>query len=201
MKCPKMYVNLIHEHLDGDITKENELLLKEHLHQCKGCQQHMHQLKRTIAFVQSTSHIELPMNFTTGVMAGLPREKNRIRMNRWFTNHPILSAAAVFVLLMSGTVFSAWETDEDFSVSKQSNLVIHDKTVVVPKGETVKGDITVRNGDIKIEGKVDGNVTVIHGDKYLASAGEVTGNIEELDKIFDWVWYNVKTHAKQAVDF
>jgi anti-sigma factor RsiW len=122
-------------------------------------------------------------------------------MNRWFTNHPILSAAAVFVLLMSGTVFSAWETDEDFSVSKQSNLVIHDKTVVVPKGETVKGDITVRNGDIKIEGKVDGNVTVIHGDKYLASAGEVTGNIEELDKIFDWVWYNVKTHAKQAVDF
>jgi cytoskeletal protein CcmA (bactofilin family) len=102
---------------------------------------------------------------------------------------------------MSGTVFSAWETDEDFSVSKQSNLVIHDKTVVVPKGETVKGDITVRNGDIKIEGKVDGNVTVIHGDKYLASAGEVTGNIEELDKIFDWVWYNVKTHAKQAVDF
>ncbi|MES9793141.1 anti-sigma factor, partial [Priestia megaterium] len=42
---------------------------------------------------------------------------------------------------------------------------------------------------------------VIHGDKYLASAGEVTGNIEELDKIFDWVWYNVKTHAKQAVDF
>jgi anti-sigma factor RsiW len=196
-----MYVNLIHEHLDGDITKENELLLKEHLHQCKGCQQHMHQLKRTIAFVQSTSHIELTMNFTAGVMAGLPREKNRIRMNRWFTNHPILSAAAVFVLLMSGTVFSAWETDEDFSVSKQSNLVIHDKTVVVPKGETVKGDITVRNGDIKIEGKVDGNVTVIHGDKYLASAGEVTGNIEELDKIFDWVWYNVKTHAKQAVDF
>ncbi|MEI2363419.1 anti-sigma factor [Priestia megaterium] len=201
MKCPKMYVNLIHEHLDGDITKENELLLKEHLHQCKGCQQHMYQLKRTIAFVQSTSHIELPMNFTAGVMAGLPREKNRIRMNRWFTNHPILSAAAVFVLLMSGTVFSAWETDEDFSVSKQPNLVIHDKTVVVPKGETVKGDITVRNGDIKIEGKVDGNVTVIHGDKYLASAGEVTGNIEELDKIFDWVWYNVKTHAKQAVDF
>ncbi|MCG0041287.1 anti-sigma factor, partial [Escherichia coli] len=66
----------------------------------------MHQLKRTIAFVQSTSHIELPMNFTAGVMAGLPREKNRIRMNRWFTNHPILSAAAVFVLLMSGTVFS-----------------------------------------------------------------------------------------------
>jgi anti-sigma factor RsiW len=196
-----MYVNLIHEHLDGDITKEDEQLLKEHLHQCKGCQQHMYQLKRTIAFVQSTSHIELPMNFTAGVMAGLPREKNRIRMNRWFTNHPILSAAAVFVLLMSGTVFSAWETDEDFSVSKQSNLVIHDKTVVVPKGETVKGDITVRNGDIKIEGKVDGNVTVIHGDKYLASAGEVTGNIEELDKIFDWVWYNVKTHAKQAVDF
>lgn len=106
MKCPKMYVNLIHEHLDGDITKEDELLLKEHLHQCKGCQRHMHQLKRTIAFVQSTSHIELPMNFTAGVMAGLPREKNRIRMNRWFTNHPILSARCICAVNVRHGVFS-----------------------------------------------------------------------------------------------
>lgn len=32
MKCLKMYVNFIYEYLDGDIIKENELLLKEYLY-------------------------------------------------------------------------------------------------------------------------------------------------------------------------
>lgn len=117
-------------------------------------------------------------------------------MNRWFINYLIFSVVVVFVLLMFGIVFLVWEMDEDFFVLKQLNLVIYDKIVVVLKGEIVKGDIIVRNGDIKIEGKVDGNVIVIYGDKYLVFVGEVIGNIEELDKIFDWVWYNVKIYVK-----
>ncbi|TYR78126.1 anti-sigma factor [Priestia megaterium] len=201
MKCSSAYVNLIHQYLDGDITKENEKLLKQHLQQCEDCQQHLKQLKKTIALVQSTSHIDVPMNFTANVIAGLPKEKKTIRINRWFTNHPFLTAAAVFLLLMSGTTFSAWNTNEDFSVSKQSNLVIENETVIVPKGEVVKGDVTVRNGDIKVEGKVEGNITVINGNKYLASAGEVTGDIEELDQMFEWVWYNIKVNVKDALHF
>ena len=50
----------------------------------------------------------------------------------------------------------------------------------------------VRNGDIRIEGTVEGNVTVVNGDKYLASAGEVTGEIEEINEIFSWLWYQIK---------
>ncbi|MBY6024533.1 anti-sigma factor [Nitratireductor sp. DP7N14-4] len=200
MKCSSSYVNLIHEYLDGDLTKENEQLLKQHLQECDACQEHFKQLKRTIAFVQSTSHIDTPMNFTANIMAGLPKEKNAVRMNRWFTNHPFLTAAAVFTLLMSGATFSAWNTNEEFAVSKQDNLVIENKTVIVPAGEVVKGDVTVRNGDIKVEGKVDGNITIINGDQYLASAGEVTGDIKELDQMFEWIWYNVKNGVKDAVN-
>ncbi|WEZ08687.1 zf-HC2 domain-containing protein [Priestia flexa] len=200
MKCSSSYVNLIHEYLDGDLTKENEQLLKQHLQECDACQEHFKQLKRTIAFVQSTSHIDTPMNFTANIMAGLPKEKSAVRMNRWFTNHPFLTAAAVFTLLMSGATFSAWNTNEEFAVSKQDNLVIENKTVIVPAGEVVKGDVTVRNGDIKVEGTVDGNITVINGDQYLASAGKVTGDIEELDQMFEWIWYNVKNGVKDAVN-
>ena len=51
--------------------------------------------------------------------------------------------------------------------------------MIIPEGEVVKGDVTVRNGKLIIEGEVDGNVTVINGEKYMASAGKVTGDIEE----------------------
>jgi hypothetical protein len=54
----------------------------------------------------------------------------------------------------------------------------------------------VQNGDIRIEGKVIGNVTVINGHEYLASAGSVTGEIEMVNKIFDWLWFKMKNAGK-----
>ena len=50
----------------------------------------------------------------------------------------------------------------------------------------------VRNGKLKIEGEVDGNVTVINGEQYMASAGKVTGDIEEINEVFEWIWYHIK---------
>jgi hypothetical protein len=57
----------------------------------------------------------------------------------------------------------------------------------------------VRNGEIKVEGKVNGNVTVINGNQYLASAGQVTGEIQELDQLFEWVWYTIKSNVTNAL--
>jgi anti-sigma factor RsiW len=101
---------------------------------------------------------------------------------------------------MMGSLFSAWNQDREFSVSKQKNLVVKNNTVIVPKGEVVKGDVVVRNGTLKIEGEVKGNVTVINGEKYLASAGHVTGEIDEVNEVFDWIWYYMKQTAKEVVD-
>ena len=49
----------------------------------------------------------------------------------------------------------------------------------------------MKNGDIVIEGEVDGNVTVING-QYMASTAVVTGQIEEIDEMFEWLWYKIK---------
>lgn len=199
MKCVQ-YIDFMHDYLDGDITKENETTLKGHLHSCEGCQQHFKELKKAIAFVQSTSHIEAPANFTMNVMARLPKENKRVKFNRWFKMHPFMTAASLFILLMFGSLMSSWTNSQEFSVSKQNGLVINEETVVVPKGKVVEGDIVVRNGDIKIEGKVKGNVTVINGNQYLASAGQVTGKVEELDQLFEWVWYTFKSNVKNALN-
>lgn len=105
-----------------------------------------------------------------------------------------------------GQSFSSWNTGHNLSVSKQPNLIVKNDTVIVPEGEVVKGDVVVRNGSLRIDGQIDGNVTVINGtvingEKYLASAGDVTGEIEEINVIFEWVWYHLKNMAKEAINF
>jgi anti-sigma factor RsiW len=199
MSCSSEFVQLLHKYMDHEVTSEEEKKIKEHLQTCKECYQHFHELEKTVALVKSTSHIEAPTDFTKAVMDKLPKEKRTVSWRRWFKGHPLLAAASMFVLLMTGSLFSAWNEDQDFSVSKQSNLVVENSKVTVPKGEVVKGDVTVKNGELIIEGTIQGDVTVINGDNYLAQAGQVTGEIEEVDELFEWLWYHIKSISQDVV--
>jgi anti-sigma factor RsiW len=199
MSCSSEFVQLLHKYMDHEVTSEEEKKIKEHLQTCKECYQHFHELEKTVALVKSTSHIEAPIDFTKAVMDKLPKEKRTVSWKRWFKGHPLLAAASMFVLLMTGSLFSAWNEDQDFSVSKQSNLVVENSKVTVPKGEVVKGDVTVKNGELIIEGTIQGDVTVINGDNYLAQAGQVTGEIEEVDELFEWLWYHIKSISQDVV--
>jgi len=197
--CPEQIIELMHEYLDEEITPDQERILREHLQNCKECEAIFNELNKTIAFVKSVSLMQVPDDFTANVLSRLPKEKRKIWMQRWLKNHPLLAAASLFLILMMGSVFSTWNQDREFSVSKQKNLIVKNNTVIVPKGETVKGDVIVRNGTLEIEGEVQGDVTVINGEKYLASAGHVTGQIEEVNEVFDWIWYHIKKTAQDVV--
>lgn len=190
----------MHEYLDEEISVEHEKELKLHLHQCADCYNYFHELEKAIALVKSTSHIQAPSDFTANLMAKLPKEKRKVGVQRWLRHHPLLTAASLFIVLMMGSMFSTWNQEQEFSVSKQPNLIVQNDMVIVPEGEVIKGDVVVRNGTIKIEGQVDGNVTVINGEKYLASAGHVTGDIKEVNEVFDWIWYHIKKTAKDVVN-
>ena len=195
--CPQHIVEYMHEYLDGDISREHEQVLKKHLKTCEKCQKHMHELSDTIAFVTSAAHITAPPHFEEEVMKRLPRPKNRVGVQKWLRRHPLLIAAAMFMLLMGGTLIGNYTNDDQFSVTKQPNLIVDGQTVIVPEGEVVKGDIVVKNGDIVIEGEVDGSVTVING-KYMASTSVVTGEVKEINEVFEWIWYEMK---RMASDF
>jgi anti-sigma factor RsiW len=198
--CPEQIIELMHDYLDEELDLEKEKILRDHLKSCKECEMIFNELKKTDAFIRGISHMQAPPDFTANVLARLPKEKKRIWMQRWFTNHPMLTAASVFIILMMGSLFSTWSQDQEFSVSKQKNLVVKNDTVIVPKGETVKGDVVVHNGNVRIEGEVQGDVTVINGEKYLASAGHVTGQIEEVNEVFDWIWYHMKRTTQDVLD-
>ena len=51
-------------------------------------QKHLHEMEKSIALVQSTSHLTAPANFTANVLANLPKEKRTASINRWLKAHP-----------------------------------------------------------------------------------------------------------------
>lgn len=195
--CPKQIVHYMHAYLDGEIEKDAKEELKIHLETCESCKRHYLELKKTIAFVQSASHITAPPGFVAGVMELLPRETKKMGIKRWFKNHPFFTAAALFLLLMGGGFFSMLEqTDDHFAFTKNSELKVENETVIVPAGTVIEEDVFVENGNIRIEGAVDGNVTVINGERYMAAAGSVTGEVEEIDRVFGRLWYEIKSLFK-----
>ena len=197
--CQQPVIHLMHAYLDGDISRDEEQTLQEHLNACPQCQDMMEEFKMSEQLLHSASPIEAPVGFVSGVMTRLPKEKSQAGISRILRRHPFMAAAALFFLLMSATLFSNFSNNQQFSFTKQPNLVIEGETVVVPAGEIIKGDMVVKNGNIRIEGEVDGNVTVIRGSKYMASTAVVTGNIEEIDKAFDWLWYKIKELVKDVI--
>lgn len=211
MKCNNEASGLMHKYLDGDLNQQEEEQLRHHLENCETCQAHFHELKRTITLIQSAEHTPAPANFTSNVMRKLPIEKGHIKYRRWFKAHPILTAAAIFFVFMISGVFSAWNQDSQLVVSKQENLVIKGNTVIVPEGVTVDGDLLVKNGNLLVKGTIDGDVTMVNGklveeqhiegEGLMASVGEVNGELEHVDQVFEWIWYNLKTLFKSIFAF
>jgi anti-sigma factor RsiW len=200
MNCPTEFIQLMHKFLDEEITETEGDKLREHIKKCEECNQHFQELKKSIAFVQSTSHIQGPdEDFTMRIMQNLPKENKTVGIKRWFVSHPILTAASLFLLLMTGSLFSVWNDNNNFSVSKQPNLVVNNDTVIVPEGKVIEGDVTVKNGSLIIEGEIRGNVTIVNGEQVMASAGNVTGEIRVVDEMFEWLWFNIKQTTRDAI--
>lgn len=212
MDCNREYAQLMHQYLDGDLNQQEEAILRLHLEGCEVCQKHFHELKRTLTFIQSAEHISVPESLSSKVMQNLPTEKKHVKYKRWFKAHPVLTAAAIFFVLMIGSVFSSWNQDSQLVVSKQENLVIEGDTVIVPEGITVPGDLLVKNGDLMVKGTIEGDVTIVNGElledgsmlgeeSLMASVGEVNGELNHVDQFFEWIWYTFKNLFKGIFTF
>ncbi|TES49925.1 anti-sigma factor [Shouchella lehensis] len=202
------YNELIHIYLDGDATPEQKAELYAHMDVCPECKAHVNELKKAIAFIQSSSHIEAPADFTTSVMNQIPKKKKRVpKVKRLFKKHPILVAAAVFFLMMSTAVFSTWTQNDSIVVSGNGPFVI-DKVngvVTVPEGAVIDGDLMVRNGTLQLDGEVRGDILLLNSsfdkDSLYASPNQVTGDIEEVDQFLHWIWFNTKDFFTDVFSF
>lgn len=192
MKCDKQVINLMHEYLDGDISKENEKYLSSHLEKCEACQIHFRELKETVALITTNVDMKPSEDFTLKVMENLPVESKSKKITRWMKVHPIFTAAAIFFIFMFGGILSEWNQSEKLTYPKGMNLVVENDTVIVPEGVVIEDNITIKNGDLHVEGEVKGDVVVINGNHLTASTGNVAGEIQEIDRMFSWIWYQIK---------
>lgn len=192
MKCAPELVELMHKVIDEEADAQERRQLLTHLKTCQACKRHFEELRYTATMMQNAPRPKVPDHFTANVLARLPKEKPSTSIRRWFHLHPLATAAAIFLLFMTSYFASVWSGPQKVSVMGEGNVQQTEQTVIVPEGETIKGDLVVRNSDLKIEGTVEGNVTLINGKKLMASAGQVTGEIEEVNQVIEWIWYEMK---------
>ncbi|MFC7394602.1 anti-sigma factor [Scopulibacillus cellulosilyticus] len=193
MACSLEMKQLIDAVLDKEAATWEQEKLKAHIQACDNCKQHYHQLVKSVDLIKQLDQQHPPEHFTASVLSCIAAPNREYKYKRWMKRHPVMTAAAIFIFLMLGYVFSLWEqTPFQAMVKGKGRVEYHGHTVVVPKDEVIKGDLIVQNGKAKIEGKVKGNVVLINSHSLLASAGHVTGKIEKVNQIMEWAWYYIK---------
>ena len=195
MDC-KIAALWIHEYLDGELPHDRAESLRCHFRECPACRAHFDSLAQTEAFVRAIPPVSAPDGLGSRIMAGLPkRRRPAAAWAGWVRRHPGLAAAALFVAVMLSSFAAMWNQDSQLTVSGPDleNVVVEGKTVVVPEGKVVSGDLTIVNGSVQVLGEVRGNLTVIDGEIMLASTAHIAGQAEEIHRAIDWAWYKVKS--------
>ncbi|RKP48968.1 anti-sigma factor [Cohnella endophytica] len=196
MKC-NVAVVFMHDYLDGDLAREDTLQLQQHLKHCPACLSRYESLERTDAFVKAMPMEKAPDNLSYRIMKSLPSSRRPAAWTSWVRRHPAVSAAAIFMVVMLSSFVSMWNQSQELSVSGPDleHVVFEGRTVIVPAGQKVTGDLTVVNGDVQVLGDLEGNLTVIDGSvKPLASTAHIAGQVKTIDRAVDWFWYKVSSY-------
>lgn len=198
----------MHDYLDDELPQDDVLQLKTHLLACPACRERFEQLERTEALTHKLMDVRIvagadqSLQLKKRIMSGLPLKSRKAGWTRWIRNHPAVTVAAVFTLVMFSSFLAMWQQDTVLTVrgTDLAQLVIEGDTVTVPQGALVKGDLTIENGKANVLGDVDGNVTVIEGSLYQASTAHISGKVKTIDQALDWFWYKV-THSISSLAY
>jgi hypothetical protein len=184
----------IHEYLDGDLSREEIGRLQQHLQSCSTCSARLDSLEKTNALFQALPAEAPPSYLTDRIMKSLPKTRRPTAWTSWVRRHPAVSAAAIFMVVMLSSFVAMWNQDQELSVSGDlDHVIIQGNKVIVPAGQHVEGNLTVVNGIAEIDGEVEGDLTVIDGSYTLASTAHIAGEIKEIDRAVDWIWYKVSS--------
>jgi anti-sigma factor RsiW len=193
MDC-KEAILLMHDYLDGDVTGPEAAQLKKHLIGCANCRERYTKLEKAGALVSSLKPVYAPSHMTTSaIMQSLPAPTKRSAWVKWPRRHPAASVAAIFFMVMLGSFLTMWNEDTQLVVhgSDLEQVVIKGNTVVVPEGHTVQGNLIIENGQIEVNGKINGNLVVIDGNYALASTAQISGDITSVNQAVEWIWFKL----------
>jgi anti-sigma factor RsiW len=194
MNC-KEALPLIHEYLDGYLQGSEAKELKAHLLACTDCRSTFNQMETCEALIRSLPKAAASSELSAQIMANLPPVKKRSSFMKWIKLHPAVSVAVVFLMVMIGSFLSMWNDQTELLVQGPdlNDIVIQGNKVIVPKGHTVDGNLTVQRGIVEVEdgANVKGNLTIIDGRLNLASTAYISGQITPIDDAVSWAWFKV----------
>lgn len=205
MACQE-YKKWIDDFLDEELLQTQVNELHQHLDQCPDCQTHLQELEKVKLLLKSQAHVKAPDHFIDSVMQSLPKASLSEKMKHWMKGHPLLVAVSLFILLMAGSIMTIWSEGQNqlyVSAPNMDQLIVdlERNMVIVPDGETINGDLVVRNGNVEVRGEVTGDVIVTEGHIYLASTAHIVGHVEEIDQFMNWAWYHIQRWIKEAIQF
>lgn len=194
MKCQEA-IPKIHEYLDGDLHGCALVDLNQHVALCPECSSRLAKLEKADALIHYLPKGKVPEDLTEKIMNAIPafRQMKQRPWRQWVKRHPAASAASVFVIVMMCSFLSLWYQDAELSVqgADLDKVIIEGDLVLVPEGQTLEGDLLVENGKVQIDGKVNGNITVIDGSVNLASTAYISGKVTKVNQVLDWIWYKI----------
>ncbi|WP_199615057.1 zf-HC2 domain-containing protein [Paenibacillus alkalitolerans] len=190
MQC-KEALPLMHDYLDGQLNATRQLELRYHLRDCPACSSRFRALEKTEALVKVLERPQTPDDLTAKIMANLPPAPVRRSWVSWVRRHPAATAAAAFLIVMISSFLSMWNQGTQLIVKGDDldGVFIEGRNVIVPENSTMKGSLVVENGTVQVDGDVKGNLTVIDGKAVLASTAHISGQVTEVDRALDWIWY------------
>ncbi|SDN85360.1 zf-HC2 domain-containing protein [Alkalicoccus daliensis] len=201
MACSREKQTLINQYMDEEMTLQETKQFEEHVNSCAECKQHVTELKKTIAIVQSASHFEAPASLTANVMNKLPKQPKTKKWQMWMRKNPMIITAATFFLIFLVSLSAAFGGEDEIVVRGEGHFIINEseRIVIVPEGSSISGDLLIRNGDVEVNGEVEGDVTVINGEHLQASTAQISGDIEEINEAFEWIWYELKNFFTKVI--
>ncbi|SEQ34809.1 hypothetical protein [Piscibacillus halophilus] len=211
MACNQIFEEELHRLLNSELTHDEENCLKHHLMECKECQTHYQELKKVDHQLLEIEDVQIPNDLKQNILNQLPKDSKTKKFSKSVKEHPLISAAVVFFIMLFASTLSSFHSNQQMSLSKHEDVITEGDRVIIPKSAIIEGDFIVRNAEVVLEGKVKGNLTLVnsqivdshnHHDMQVASwSHHVDGKVVEIDQYFAWMYHKVEHEFKNFLSF
>ncbi|MGP4074028.1 hypothetical protein ACTWQB_16050 [Piscibacillus sp. B03] len=211
MACNHIFEEELHRLLIHELSHDEENCLKKHLMECKECQGHYQELKKVDQQLSELQEVEAPKNLKQNILNQLPKDSKVKKVSKTVKEHPLISAAVVFFVMLFTSTMSSFHSNQQLSLSKHEGVITEGDRVIIPEGQVIEGDFIVRNAEVVLEGKIKGNLTLVnsqiietgaHYDYRVANwTHHVEGKVVEIDQYFAWMYHRAENEFKNFLSF
>jgi len=197
MDCKEAH-GVIQESLDGEASPERSAELREHLEQCAPCRQYYEDSRLLVDTLSGLGLVEPGPEFAEDIMETVGRVRYDaapqdtrgdigrapswlVALMAWAKGAAVMAAVILAFGMLNLFVPQDVSSARVLCTDPSAQVQIAGRSVSVPEGTTLHGNLTVLDGNLTIFGKVEGDVRVIRGSVKKAPGADVGGRVVIID--------------------